>query len=111
MFQAMLEGMRGVKNEYIKPPEFFKDKGSYKQYRKDLERWNRCTSIPAENRGDIILLNIPAGHKLKEKLELEVGEKVKGARDGVQIILSALDAVYGTDDVLECYLRFRDLEQ
>ena len=109
--RTMMEGMRGMKSEYMKPPEFFRDKGSFKQYKKDLERWERCTSVPAEQRGDVILMNIPSGHKLKEKLELEVGDKVKDARNGVQIILEALDAMYGTDEVLECYLRFRDLEQ
>ena len=109
--KSMMEGMKGMKSEYMKPPEFFRDKGSFKQYKKDLERWERCTSVPAENRGDVILLNIPPGHKLKEKLELEVGDKVKDASNGVQIILNALEAMYGTDEVLECYLRFRDLEQ
>ena len=83
-----------MKSEYMKPPEFFRDKGSFKQYEKDLERWERCTSVPAEQRGDVILLNIPSGHKLKEKLELEVGDKVKNAKNGVQIILEALDAMY-----------------
>ena len=60
--------------------------------------------------GDIIILNIPANHPMKERLENEVGEQVIDNEDGVKLILEALDSVYGSDEVLESYLLFRQLE-
>ena len=70
----------------------------------------RCTSIDKKLLGDIILLNIPANHPLKERLENEVGEEIIDNEDGVDLILDAVEAVYGSDEVLESYLLFRQLE-
>ena len=70
----------------------------------------RCTSVEKKRQGDLILLNIPSTNKLKERLEQEVGERVIDNEDGVKLILDLLETIYGSDEVLECYLRFRDLE-
>ena len=56
------------------------------------------------------MLNIPACHKLKERLEMEVGDQVINNEEGAQLILATLESIYGDDEVLECYLRFRELE-
>ena len=98
------------KNSYLRPPEFINDKLKFKQYKRDLERWVRCTSVEKKRQGDLILLNIPSTNKLKERLEQEVGERVIDNEDGVKLILDLLETIYGSDEVLECYLRFRDLE-
>ena len=61
-------------------------------------------------RRDIILLNIPANYPLKDRLENEVGEEIIDNEDGVDLILDAVEAVYGSDEVLESHLLFRQLE-
>ena len=35
--KTMMKEMKGMKSEYMKPPEFFRDKGSFKQYKKDFK--------------------------------------------------------------------------
>ena len=59
----------------VKPPEFLKDISGWKQYKRNLERWDRCTSVDKKMRGDTVLLHIPDGHKLKERLERDLGIK------------------------------------
>ena len=98
------------KDVYTKPPSFITDRTSFRQYKRDVERWVRCTSIDKKLLGDIILLNIPANHPLKERLENEVGEEIIDNVNGVDLILDAVEAVYGSDEVLESYLLFRQLE-
>ena len=98
------------KDRYIKPPEFVTEKSSFKQYKRDVERWQRYTSIPKEQHGDIILLHVPPTHPLKERLENEIGDAVIDNTEGVKLILNTLETVYGSDEVLESYLLFRDLE-
>ena len=99
-----------TRSEYTKPPEFLVDKSNFKQYKRDLERWLRCTTVEKKKQGDVILLNIPASHKLKERLEMEVGDSVIDNAEGAKLILTTLESIYGDDEVLECYLRFRELE-
>ena len=96
---------------YSKPPDFMTDKRNYKQYRKDLLRWQRCTSVSKSKQGDIVLLYVPSNHPVKERLENECGATVVDNEKGVEEILKVLDAVYGEDEVMESYLLFRELEQ
>ena len=96
--------------QYTNPPEFMTEKNSFKQYRRDVQRWIRCTSVDKRRQGDIILLNIPPTHPLKERLENEIGDEVIDNEDGVKLILDTLESIYGSDQVMESYLLFRDLE-
>ena len=99
------------KSEYTKPPDFLKDASEFRQYEQDIKRWTRCTTVDKKKQGDVILLNIPPGNKLKEAVEFEVGDKVVDNPDGVKLILEVLEGLHGSDEVLECYLKFRELEQ
>ena len=96
--------------QYTKPPDFMTEKGNFKQYKRDVQRWTRCTSVAKKHQGDVILLNVPPTHPLKERLENEVGEAVVDNEQGVQLILDTLESIYGSDQVMESYLLFRDLE-
>ena len=96
--------------DYAKPPTFMTDKQSFRQYKRDVLRWVRCTSVPKKRQADIIILNIPATHPLKERIEDDIGETVIENENGVQLILDTLESVYGSDEVMEVYLRFRELE-
>ena len=66
---AKLKMSENGKDVYTKPPNFITDRTSFRQYKRDVERWVRCTSIDKKLLGDIILLNIPSNHLLKERLE------------------------------------------
>ena len=98
------------KDRYIKPPEFVTEKSSFKQYKRDVQQWQGYTFIPKEQHGDIILLHVPPTHPLKERLENQIGDSVIDNTEGVKLILNTLETVYGSDEVLESYLLFRDLE-
>ena len=63
-------------NPYAKPPTFMTDKQSFRQYKRDVQRWSRCTSVPKKKQGDIIILNIPPSHPLKERIEDDIGDQV-----------------------------------
>ena len=97
--------------QVARPPEFLKDKAQFKSYKRNLLRWDRLTNVEPKNRGDLVLLNIPESNKLKEMLEQEVGDQVQDNPDGVKLIIEALESLYGENEVLEGYLRFRDLEE
>ena len=68
--------------QVARPPEFLKDKSQFKSYKRNLLRWERLTNVDPKNRGDLILLNIPEGNKLKEVLEQEVGDQVQDNPEG-----------------------------
>ena len=55
-------------------------------------------------------MNIPPSHPLKERIEDDIGDQVIDNEDSVNLILQTLESVYGSDEVMEVYLRFRDLE-
>ena len=96
--------------EYTIPPEFITEKGSFRQYKRDLERWARCTSVPKKNQADIILLHIPKHHPMKERLDDEIGTEIVDNERGMELLIKTLETIYGADEVLESYFRFRDLE-
>ena len=98
------------KEFYTKPPEFLSEKVTLPQYKKDLARWKRCTSVPVARQGDVVLLSIPSSHPLKERLENEIGDTVAESNDGVKIILDKLEEILGKDEVLEAYIAFKELE-
>ena len=98
------ETMWFSKSNSIQPPAFQSSKEQYKTYLSDLVRWQTCTSVPAARHADIIMINIPQNHKLKERLEQEIQNGAEG--DGIK----AIKAVYGEDEIYESFLAFRNLE-
>ena len=97
-----------TKSNFIQPPTFPTAKEQYKSYLADLVRWQRCTSIPKERQADVIMINVPQTHRLKERLEQEIGAK---PNEGLDAIKSVLKSMYGEDDVFESFLAFKELEQ
>ena len=97
------------KNSFIQPPTFPNSKEQYKHYLSDLIRWQRCTSVPKERQADVIMINVPQTHRLKERLEQEISKDSHG--DGLEAIKSVLKSIYGEDDVFESFLSFKELEE
>ena len=93
-----------------KPPTFMADISQWVQYKRNLGRWSRCTSVAKKLQGEIVLLNIPDTHKLKERLELEVADTVTDNEAGLELIIKHFDAIYGSDEVQESFNAYRDLE-
>ena len=86
--------------EFLRPPTFLSDKSKFKQYKRDLQRWIRCTDVEKKRQGDIILMNIPESNPLKEALDQAVGDKVVNNGNGATLILDELEAMFGSDEVL-----------
>ena len=96
---------------FMRPPEFLKDKAQFRQYKIEVKRWQRVTSVAKKDQGDIIMMSIPQGHKLKQGLELDCGEAVINDEEGVKKILDALELMYGDDQVMDSYLKWKQLEE
>ena len=97
------ETMWFSKSNSIQPPTFPSSKEQYKTYLSDLVRWQRCTSVPAARHADIIMINVPQNHKLKERLEQEIQNEAEG--DGIKAIKAVLKSIYGEDDIYESFLQ------
>ena len=46
---------------FLRPPEFLKDKSQFKQYKIEVQRWQRVTSVAKKDQGDVIMMSIPPG--------------------------------------------------
>ena len=73
----------------IPPPSFVSDSKSYEEYREDLQRWSRITSVDKKLQAEVVVYGLD-GHpsQIKDKVVTKIGTTLVGAEDGLQNLLS-----------------------
>ena len=83
----------------VLPPPFLEGKGSYENYKKELEIWQLMKTCSAEEQGAIVFRSLRNNEKAKNAA-LELTAQQIGSKDGLELILGKLDKVYLGDENL-----------
>jgi hypothetical protein len=92
----------------IPPPSFISDTKTYEEYKQDLQRWSRITSVDKKLQAEVIVYSLD-GHpsQIKDKIVTKIGETLVGADDGIKKLIDFLDSVYGKDDMADIWDRYK----
>ena len=93
----------------IKPPSFVSSSKTYAEYKEDLKRWSRLTSLEKKHQADMVVYCLdghPSG--VKEKIVTQISDKIVGKDDGIEQLISFLDKIYGKDDMADAWDRFKE---
>jgi hypothetical protein len=93
----------------IKPPSFVSDTKSYAEYKEDLKRWSRLTSIEKKHQADMVVYCLegdPSG--VKEKIVTQISDKIIEKDNGIDELITFLDGIYAKDDMADAWDRFKE---
>ena len=93
----------------IKPPSFVSSTKTYAEYKEDLKRWSRLTSLDKKHQADMVVYHLdghPSG--VKEKIVTQISEKIAEKEDGIEQLIKFLDEIYGKDDMADAWDRFKE---
>ena len=95
------------KSVSIEPPNFVSDVKTYAQYKADLEMWSRISGIDKEVQAEMVVYRLE-GHpsNIKDKIMNQIGEKLKGNKDGIKELITFLDGIYGKDNMADVWDKF-----
>ena len=96
----------------FEPPAFVSETKSYEQYKKDLYMWSRITSIPKKNQAEVVVYNME-GHRsrIKEKIVLNIGDKIESAEDGIDQLVKFLDTIYKKDEMANAWDKYKNFQK
>ena len=92
----------------IQPPSFVSETKTYAEYKEDLKRWSRLTSLDKNLQAEMVIYHLD-NHpsRIKEKIVSQVeAEKLQSA-DGITHLISFLDEVYGTDEMADVWEKYK----
>ena len=91
----------------IEPPAFISSSKKFAEYKKDLLRWSRLTSVKPELQAELVVYRLD-GHptNIKEKIVTQLGDDLEGDADGITKLLNFLETVYGDDDMADTYDKY-----
>ena len=90
------------------PPSFVSDMKTYEEYREDLQRWSRITSVEKKLQAEVIVYSLD-GHPshIKDKIVTKIGKNLVGAEDGIKQLTEFLDSIYGKDGMADIWERYK----
>ena len=94
--------------QFLKPPSFVSETKSYAEYKDDLKRWSRITSVDKKLQADFIISTLD-GHlsRIKEKIVTKIGESLVGDENGMTKLITFLDTIYEKDNMADVWDKFR----
>ena len=94
-------------SQYIQPPYFISDVKTYSEYKEDLKRWSRLTSLEKKLQAEMVVYFLD-GHpsQIKEKIVTHFGDKLQ-ADTGIKDLLEFLDSIYGKDDMSDVWDKYK----
>ena len=93
----------------LKPPSFVSDTKTYAEYKEDLKRWSRLTSLEKKQQADMVVYHLdghPSG--VKEKIVTQISDKIIDKDNGIEQLITFLDGIYGKDDMADAWDRFKE---
>ena len=102
----------GMANRYFEPPAFVDEKRSYSQYKEDLRMWSRITSIAKKDQAETAVYALRDHPScIKEKITVNIGEKIQSAEDGIDTLITFLDTIYKEDEMAEAWTRYKNFQK
>ena len=93
----------------LKPPDLFVKKEDLPQYERKLRRWSRACGIDIKDQGDIVLLHqSQTNPNLHDRLDREIGDKVQGNAESINLIITTLKSWFGVDKGVDLMKIFND---
>ena len=92
----------------IEPPSFVSETKTYAEYKEDLKRWSRLTTLARKHQADMVVYRLdghPSG--IKEKIVTQISDKIEGKDDGIDELIKFFDDIYGKDDMADAWERFK----
>ena len=100
-------------SQNLQPPSFISDTKSYAEYKEDLKRWSRLTSLDKKLQAEMVVYHLD-GHpsRIKEKITTQIGDKLQGTADGtvdgITALINFLDTIYGKDDMADVWDKYKN---
>ena len=75
----------------LEPPAFVSEKKLFAEYKKDLKRWSRLTSLAKSVQAEMVVYRLE-GHpsRIKEKITTQLGDQLEENEDGIDLLLEFL---------------------
>ena len=88
----------------IEPPAFISETKTYAEYKEDLERWSRISSLDKKLQAEMVVHRLD-GHssRIKEKIVTKIGTSLVDNADGIAKLIEFLDTVYGLDEMADVW--------
>ena len=95
--------------QFMEPPAFVSDTKSYAEYKFDLEVWSRICGLDKRVQAEMVVYRLD-GHpsRIKEKVNTQLGSKLKGNEDGIKELIDFLDTIYSKDDMADAWDKFSE---
>ena len=102
----LVNGSR-MSTRQLEPPSFISENKKFPEYKRDLERWSRLTSIKPELQAETViymLQDYPL--RIKEKIDTKLGDELVNNKEGIKLLLEFLSTIYGDDDISDAYRKY-----
>ena len=95
----------------LEPPSFVSEKKSFGEYKKDLLRWSRLTSLDRKVQAEMVVYRLE-GHpsRIKEKITTQLGDELEDNEDGIAKLLEFLAKIYEKDSMADAWDRYTAFE-
>ena len=92
----------------IPPPSFISDSKTYEEYREDLKRWSRISSVDKKLQAEVIVYSLD-GHpsQIKDKIVTKIGQTLIGNENGITKLIEFFDTIYQKDGMAEIWDRYK----
>lgn len=92
----------------IQPPSFVSDLKTYAEYKEDLKRWSRLTSLDKKLQAEMVIYHLD-NHpsRIKEKIVSEVAADKLQSADCITHLITFLDEVYGKDEMTDMWEKYK----
>ena len=96
----------------LEPPSFVSEKKSYSTYKNDLRRWARITTVKKELQAEVVVYSLE-GHSsgIKEKIDVQIGEKLQGNDKGIDDLIEYLDTIYEKDEMSDAWHKYKTFQK
>lgn len=90
------------------PPSFISETKTYAEYKEDLERWSRLSSLDKKLQAEMVVHRLD-GHpsRIKEKIVTKIGTSLIDNAEGIKELIKFLDSVYGVDEMANVWERYQ----
>ena len=91
----------------LEPPAFVSEKKSFAEYKKDLQRWSRLTSLDKSVQAEMVVYRLE-GHpsRIKEKITTQLGDTLEENEEGIDLLLKFLAKIYEKDSMADAWDKY-----
>ena len=78
----------------LEPPAFVSSTKKFAEYKKDLLRWSRLSSVKPELQAELVIYKLEGDpSNIKEKIVTKLGDELEDNPDGINLLLDFLETV------------------